>query len=290
MPRYSNEPRQYSIPELSESYLAGMYNYAPPRTIGPKRKIGAANYGKSPLSSNPNTSRSLGLQNVSRTIDSVDKTYKEVKGVTAGLKSFLNNFGETGQGYSNWLTSVGLGRTSGRRSYGSFARNTDAVANLVDAGVGLTNLFNARGKSRQKKRGKGWDLAGLLNELRPDSYMRSNWLPNTAAAGQAAAAISGIFGPEAPLAVESALLPLTFAAGVNEILKSKGLGKSKSARSGNDGRAARAAVVRKVMQERGVSLPMASKIVKQEGLYSKRKGGEFACLQRYSNGYCRTYA
>jgi hypothetical protein len=150
MPRYSNEPRQYSIPELSESYLAGMYNYAPPRTIGPKRKIGAANYGKSPLSSNPNTSRSLGLQNVSRTIDSVDKTYKEVKGVTAGLKSFLNNFGETGQGYSNWLTSVGLGRSSGRR-YGSFARNTDAVANLVDAGVGLTNLLTARGKSRKPK-------------------------------------------------------------------------------------------------------------------------------------------
>jgi len=273
------------------------------------------NYGKSPLSSNPNSSQNLGLKNISRTIESADKTYKEVKGVTAGLKSFLNNFGETGQGYADWLTRHGLGggarfrgkiqvspapafahlfgfggaRSSGRR-YGSFANNTNAVANLVDAGVGLTNLFNARGKSRQKKRGKGWDLAGLLNELRPDSYMRSNWLPNTAAAGQAAAAISGIFGPEAPLAVESALLPLTFAAGVNEILKSKGLGKSKSSRSGNDGRAARAAVVRKVMQERGVSLPMASKIVKQEGLYSKRKGGEFACLQRYSNGRCKTYA
>ena len=34
-----------------------------------------------------------------------------------------------------------------------------------------------------------------------------------------------------------------------------------------DGRSIRATIVRKVMQERGCSLPMASKIVKQEGLY-----------------------
>ena len=43
-----------------------------------------------------------------------------------------------------------------------------------------------------------------------------------------------------------------------------GLGRR---RSGNDGRSVRAAIVRKVMMERGVNLPTASKIVKNEGLY-----------------------
>jgi hypothetical protein len=46
------------------------------------------------------------------------------------------------------------------------------------------------------------------------------------------------------------------------LLGSIGLGKK-----GSDGRTARAQVVRSVMQERGVSLPQASRIVKEEGLY-----------------------
>jgi hypothetical protein len=264
-----------------------------PQNIG----FGGANWGKSPVSSSPTTSKNLGIKNINRTIESADQTFKEVKGVTAGLKNFLNNFGETGQGYSNWLTSVGLGRVprgrSGmlmspapgfatlfgfkgnarprarpRPSFGSFADNTNAIANLIDSGIGVANLVSANGKSRQKKRGKGWDFNGLLNELRPDSYMRSTWLPNAAAASQGAAALTGIFGPEAVVASEEALAPLTYAALMNELLKSQGYGKSgKSRKSGNDGRAARAAIVRKVMQQRGVSLPMASKIVKQEGLY-----------------------
>ena len=265
------------------------------------------NWGKSPVSSSPTTSKNLGLKNINRTIESADQTYKEVKGVTAGLKNFLNNFGETGQGYSNWLTSVGLGRVPRGRSSGlispaagfaslfgfkgrararprprpqpqySFADNTNAIANLIDSGVGLANIVSANGRSRKKKGkgwytgyryGKGWDLNGLMNELRPDSYMRSTWLPNAAAASQGAAALTGIFGPEAVVASEEALAPLTYAAIMNEILKSQGYGKSgKSRKSGNDGRGARAAIVKKVMQQRGVSLPMASKIVKQEGLY-----------------------
>jgi len=47
-----------------------------------------------------------------------------------------------------------------------------------------------------------------------------------------------------------------------------GLGKKKRAPAGpNDGRRKRAEIVRRVMQERGVSLPEASRIVKSEGLY-----------------------
>ena len=111
MPRYSyNEPRPMIIPEMSERYLSAMNRPSAPRVGGPRRVVGAANWGKSPVSSSPTTSKNLGLKNINRSIQSADQTYKEVKGVTAGLKNFLNNFGETGQGYSDWLTSWGLGK------------------------------------------------------------------------------------------------------------------------------------------------------------------------------------
>jgi hypothetical protein len=47
----------------------------------------------------------------------------------------------------------------------------------------------------------------------------------------------------------------------------KQLGGAKKKQSGSNGRSARAQIVAKVMRERGVSLPQASRIVKQEGLY-----------------------
>lgn len=51
-------------------------------------------------------------------------------------------------------------------------------------------------------------------------------------------------------------------------LSALGYGKQKRRSAGpNDGRRARAQIVKKVMMERGVSLPEASKIVKAEGLY-----------------------
>jgi hypothetical protein len=46
----------------------------------------------------------------------------------------------------------------------------------------------------------------------------------------------------------------------------EGMGRAKR---GNDGRSARAAVVRKVMAEQGMSLPAASRYVKEHGLYRK---------------------
>jgi hypothetical protein len=111
MPRYSyNEPRQMIIPEMSERYLSAMNRPSAPRVGGPRRVVGAANWGKSPVSSSPTTSKNLGIKNINRSIQSADQTIKEVKGVTAGLKNFLNNFGESGQGYSDWLTSWGLGK------------------------------------------------------------------------------------------------------------------------------------------------------------------------------------
>ena len=341
MPHYSyNEPRPICPMDMSPRSIAcregKIYNpredYMNARNNVLKTPMGrgGANWGKSPVSSSPTTSKNLGVKNINRSIQSADQTIKEVKGVTAGLKNFLNNFGETGQSYSNYLTSWGLGKKKHSRGKGcggnrwsyappvtidylaprghggrvprgrssgllspapglaamfgfkgrarpmrprprpsnSFAANTNAIANLLDSGVGLANVISASGKKHHKRHGKGWDLNGLLNELRPDSYMRSTWLPNAAAASQGAAALTGIFGPEAVVASEEALAPLTYAAIMNEILKSQGYGKSgKSRKSGHDGRGARAAIVKKVMQERGVSLPMASKIVKQEGLY-----------------------
>lgn len=44
-------------------------------------------------------------------------------------------------------------------------------------------------------------------------------------------------------------------------------GRGKKAKSGHDGRSARAEIVRKVMREHGLSLPQASKFVKEHGLY-----------------------
>jgi hypothetical protein len=277
---YANWLTSYGLGKPKRSRKMGM---------GLTRVVGGANYGKSPLSSSPTSSKSLGLKNISRTIESADKTYKEVKGVTAGLKNFLNNFGETGQGYSNWLTSWGLGKPKRGRKGGKFAGN-----------AALMNMIFGRGQEMQ---GGAWNLAGLKNELfNPDSYARGTWLPNAAAAGQAAALASIIFGPEAPPAVEAALAPLTAAAGINELLRSRGYGMKGGAVSGgnvcgsarprasrgSDGRAARAAVVRKVMQDRGVSLPMASKIVKQEGLYNSLSGGavdmnQYSGLQNIRN-------
>lgn len=50
-------------------------------------------------------------------------------------------------------------------------------------------------------------------------------------------------------------------------IEHEGMGRKASAPKKADGRTARAAVVKKVMAERGVSLAQASKIVKEEGLY-----------------------
>jgi hypothetical protein len=55
---------------------------------------------------------------------------------------------------------------------------------------------------------------------------------------------------------------------VAKAIDAVGYGRRRRAKAGpNDGRKVRAELVRKVMRERGCSLPEASKIVKSEGLY-----------------------
>ena len=135
MPRYSlYEPSQMIIPEMSERYLDALRRVAPQRIAGPRRVVGAANWGKSPVSSSPTTSKNLGVKNINRSIQSADQTIKEVKGVTAGLKNFLNNFGDTGQGYSNWLTSWGLGKPRRVRKPKMHGQLLDLIAPLLGMG------------------------------------------------------------------------------------------------------------------------------------------------------------
>jgi hypothetical protein len=97
-----------------------------------------------------------------------------------------------------------------------------------ETGSKVANAMGAFGLGKQRRRGKGWlDIAKKGLQLAPH--------------------VMDAFGGADPR---------------SRALSAYGMGGG-----AKDGRTARAQLVRKIMQERGVSLPQASRIIKQEGLH-----------------------
>jgi hypothetical protein len=111
--------------------------------------------------------------------------------------------------------------------------------------------------------------------VNPESVLRGKVLPGAAKVGTILAPLINAAGTAAGVpGVGTALSSgLNTAESVNQGAKSIGLGrrgcgkKRRAPASAGDGRRKRADIVRKVMNERGISMIEASKIVKAEGLY-----------------------
>jgi hypothetical protein len=118
--------------------------------------------------------------------------------------------------------------------------------------------------------------AKVKNEfVNPESVLRGKVLPAAAKVGTVLAPVINAAGtavgvPGVGTAISSGL---NTAESINQGAKSVGLGrrgcgkKRRAPASASDGRRKRADIVRKVMNERGISMIEASKIVKSEGLY-----------------------
>lgn len=101
--------------------------------------------------------------------------------------------------------------------------------------------------------------------VNPDSVLRGQVLPKAAQIAAAAAPLVNMARPGLGTALATGAQS---AQGANAAAKSVGLGRRKRApASAGDGRRKRADIVRKVMNERGISMIEASKVVKSEGLY-----------------------
>jgi hypothetical protein len=155
------------------------------------------------------------------------------------------------------------------------------------AGYGLSEHLGGRMDKKSHKKmmegmmkhamelhGSGFfgDLWGKVkNEfVNPSSRLRGDVLPGAKKALAVAAPVLDIAGtyvgvPGVGTALSKGANTLE---AINQGAKSVGLGKARRAKaSPSDGRRKRAEIVRKVMNERGVSMIEASKIVKSEGLY-----------------------
>jgi len=198
------------------------------------------------------------------------------------VKSALNTYGgEYGASAANALGQVGLGRRRGRRggAWGfkmpSFSQISNAAKQAQDAyklaqqyspmvkdalnayggeyGASAANALGQVGLGRRRgRRGGAWGF-------KMPSFSQ---ISNAAKQAQDAYKMAQQYSPM----VKDALNAYggEYGASAANALGQVGLGRR---RSGNDGRSARAAIVRQVMMERGVNLPTASRIVKNEGLY-----------------------
>jgi hypothetical protein len=197
------------------------------------RKRGGANFGRIPLSSSAVSSGSMAMKNALRTLSSLDDLYKEGQALYTTASPYIAGIGALG-------AVTGLDKYLG---FGKKPRNYKGKGSQADALKIILGMFG--GKGRGGASGGVCGGASLKDMFKPksayDLYMEN---PITTDMGLSKFVERGVNKMKLP--------------SVNKLM---GLGKK------SDGRQARAQIVRQVMQERGVSLPQASKIVKAEGLY-----------------------
>jgi len=183
------------------------------------------------------------------------QAYETAKQYSPMVKDALNAYGgEYGASAANALSQVGLGRCGGnwylKQRKQLYGRGDSPAVNWVK------QFQNALAQRKERK--GGFFKMPTFAQLQSAATQAQN-LYNQ---GQQAYQTAKQYSPM----VKDALNAYggEYGASAANALSQVGLGKK--GRS-SDGRSARAAIVRKVMMERGVNLPTASKIVKSEGLY-----------------------
>jgi len=218
--------------------------------LGKKRRGGYTMKGKSPLSSSATGSKNLDLAALLRTAEAAAQVADQAQKGYSTVRALLP------ENARNWLGSYGLGK----KRHGGYTMKGKSP--LSSSATGSKNL----------------DLAALLRTAEAAAQV----------ADQAQKGYSTV----------RALLP----EGARNWLGSYGLGKHKAhkahkaheahkahkvheahkAHKVHDGRSKRAAIVRQVMHSHGVSLPVASRMVKEQGLY---KGGRVSFPYVHADGH-----
>lgn len=226
-----------------------------------KKVRGGANYGFSPLSSSASgASASLGLKNVLRALESADELAKEAQQMFTAASPYIAALGAFGAAtgadkYFDINKLMGKGkkpRHRGGAQYGKVQQqmmciNEDTGNHIqcLEKYQGMAPNWNvsfvepARGLGRTPRGGAMGGVCG--GKVIRDSGMR---LKNRKPVPSNDEFLGSLMNRD-PMAAENRMY-----------------GGKKP-----DGRQARAQIVRQVMQQRGVSLPQASRIVKSEGLY-----------------------
>jgi len=182
------------------------------------------------------------------------QAYETAKQYSPMVKDALNAYGgEYGASAANALSQVGLGRCGGNW----YLKQRKQLYGRGSPAVNWVKQFQNALAQRKEKKG-GFFKMPTFAQLQSAATQAQN-LYNQ---GQQAYQTAKQYSPM----VKDALNAYggEYGASAANALSQVGLGKK--GRS-SDGRSARAAIVRKVMMERGVNLPTASKIVKSEGLY-----------------------
>jgi hypothetical protein len=201
--------------------------------------------------------------------------FQGAQSISGLLKPLLNQYGgEYGQQATNFLQSIGLGQGGVGPNYGMLTNVAGQYARRGTRGRGgasggrlngarlFNNLKILAGRGGASG---GYSMKGKSPLSSSATSSKSLDIANLLRTAQAAASVYD----QSKQAISSVkpFLPTS----VSDYLGSWGFGKKGKK---NDGRSQRAAIVRQVMQTQGVSLPMASKIVKEQGLYkSGRRGG-----------------
>jgi hypothetical protein len=184
-------------------------------------------------------------------------------GYTGGgfLSDLLGQVPMVGGPLSKITSAVGLGATGGRSHHARMARHQEQkeqsrmkeslgaeIEHLRRMGSGATGGMVYHGAVPHTT------LAGGMRGGDFWSDFKQGFNSVIAPVAGVVKKIAPAFGPEGEIA--------------SKVIEAVGYGRRRRAKAGpSDGRRVRAELVRKVMKERGCSLPEASKIVKSEGLY-----------------------
>lgn len=218
-------------------------------------------------------------------LQNAQQGFQAAQGLTGSIKPFLGQFGgKYGQQANDFLSMLGLGKRGGRfnRSQNrNYSTNTSWQKrgfgdNGVSGGVMdiVTNLDNQLEADRKARRAEFKRIHGYEGRFYGGAFKGKSPLSSNPNASNSLDIMNLVrTAQQAQQVYETAkqgsnMIKPFLPEAVSGFLTSIGLGKSRRARKGNDGRSARAEIVRQVMQSQGVSLPMASKIVKEQGLYS----------------------
>ena len=191
---------------------------------------------------------------LAKMLNNAQQGFQTAQGLSGMIKPILGQYGgQYGEQVNNFLHMLGLGKHGKRgkraRHGGRYdpSQNRNYASNThYQTGYGGA-LF--KGKSPLSSNPNASNSLDLMNLMRLAQQAQQLY-------GQVQQGSNAI----KPFLPESA----------SNFLTSWGLGKPKHRgmpRKAHDGRSARAKIVREVMQSHGVSLPMASKIVKEQGLY-----------------------
>jgi hypothetical protein len=248
----------------------------------------------------------LKMGKLMKMLQNAQQGFQTAQGLTGSLKPFLGQYGgEFGNQANNFLSMLGLGNDAdipikkmkiGGRYNPSQNRNFATNAHWAKMGFGNNGVSGGRRFAQSTSFG-----GDPLNIGRNDPYGRNN--PSASYTRPSVSDLGwnvgrgGAFKGKSPLSSNpnasnsldimnlirtaqqaqqiydqvkqgSNMVKPYLPTNVSNFLTSWGLGKPRRNKSGSDGRSARAKIVREVMQSQGVSLPMASKIVKEQGLYS----------------------